>query len=74
MSKGANSTNFIIWEHKWSPIRFMQSGIIYEDSRIQRRTHFWILETKDETTDLAKLLKKRNKAIIKEIETRIERF
>src|SRR5436190_14112668 len=73
MPKEANSADFVIWEHKRSPVRFMQSGIIYEDSRIQRRTHFWIPETKDETADLAKLLEEQNKAIIMETEARIER-
>ena len=73
MPKGANSADFVVWEHKRSPVRFMQSGIICEDSRIERRTHFWIPETKEETADLAKLLEKRNKAIIMETEARIER-
>src|SRR5204863_8594127 len=74
MPKKANSADFVIWEHKRSPVRFMQSGIIYEDSRIKRRTHFWIPETKEETADLTKLLEKRNKAIIMETEARIKHF
>ena len=50
----------------------MQSNIIYKDSRIQRRIHFWIPEMKEKTADLAKLLKEQNKAIIMETEARIK--